>query len=832
MKPALLLPALLASTLHGVEVARHFDQLPAHQVGDMRMKMEPRRYVEVSWKGRLLFSQGGEFFTRRRISLNADGIEGKPVGVYAMDDRRAEFGAPVCVEPAEGGVSYTWSCDAGDEGFRQVNHAVLRAERVEITTTLHFTRDTPKEVAWNPVLFPGEFKGFNNGIADAALPGRLLRVTNAEGHAAGLPYPGATPKTSWHTGWRSVRVEMPEGAVRVSLDSSDAAARTTLHPLARWSMTEMLGERRGLVSRVTVHPDSSGVVTHRLVIETGEAAQSAREPEAPAAAKSDLLTLGVEHAGRTFAFFRPGEEVTASVRLDQRFHASPRRVTLRIVLRDFSNQIIHEQEQALEAPATGVSMADVNFGKRPRGAYSAALEARDGGRVIGQLAWRFGVVQEPCLRDKEQRLGGFMIDSAFEDEQIELMRLTGMGIARMRSSPSDAAWAAFEPEKGGFIAPERSVRLARKLAAAGIDTIFSGEHFPPQLKPGSGLAAGLREADVDFFIYESAKEKHGWLPKNTDRFERYVREWAGRYGGSVKMFEVFNEPVPEMPVEQAARVIQLVSKNLKAVIPDAKVLIADTVEITDRQVRWLDDVLGRCAADVDLLGYHHYVKSGWYKRDNAARFPVIEESGWAADAEKMTALARKWAKPVWNSEISWVGCPAELFPHDEFTPQEIETARVTVRSYLLTRAAGAGTILACYSPTIRDVDLHYGIYPARAGSLIGWGWMVKPWAIAHAVLAERLDTARFIQRIDLGDAAVHALCFEREGRHFAALWHCRGSAVLDDPFAGKASAMSMTGRPLNSVGGLLLTESPLYLTCDGMSRVEFISRMKKARLSR
>lgn len=833
----LVLPCITAAPHgRGEELKRHFDYLPEHEVGDMRMVMEPRRYVEVSWKGRMLFSQGGEFFTRRRVGRNADGIEGNPVGVYSMDDRRAEFGMPVCVEPVEGGVSYTWSCDAADDGYRQVNRAVMSAKRVEITTTLRFTRDAPKEVVWNPVFFPGEYKGFNNGVADAALPGRIFRLIDAESRESALPYPDATPQAPWHSGWRTIAVEMPEGAVRMGLDTGDAAARTTLHPLARWSMTEMLGERRGLVSRLVLHPDSSGAVAHRIVIEVEEAAKearmpAARMPAAPESAGSDLLAMSVEGNGSAFAFFRPEEPVSARVRLDQRFHPEARTITLRTVLRDYANRIVLEQEKALELPPAGVCGEAVDFGMRPRGAYSASVEALEADRVVGHLGWRFGVVPELRLRDGTQRLGGFMLDSACEDEQIELMKLTGMGVARMRSSPSDAVWAVFEPESGRFVVPERSRRLARKLADAGIEAIFSGEHFPPQIKPGTGLAAGMREAEVEFFACESAKEKHGWMPKDTSDFERYVREWAACYGGSVKMFEVFNEPVPEMPVEQAARVVRLVSKNLKAVIPDAQILIADTVEITDGHVEWLDRVLELCAADVDLLGYHHY-KKGWYKRDRSARFPVIEESGWAADTERMTSLARKWSKPVWNSEISWVGCPAEMFPHDEFTPQEIETAGVTIRSYLLTRAAGVGTIIACYSPTIRDVDLHYGIYPTRAGALIGWGWMVKPWAIAHATLAELLDGSRYLERVDLGDPAAHALCFEREGQVFAALWHCHGEATFSHPFAGKARAMGTVGQPLKSGATLPLSESPVYLVCDGMGREDFIAAMKKAKLER
>lgn len=813
------------------QVMHRFDYLPEHQIGGMKMVMEPRRYVEVSWKGRMLFSQGGEVFTRRRIGRDSDGIAGKPIGVYSMDDRRVEFDMPVQVEATEDRVSYTWICDAAEEGYRQVNRAVMSAERVEITTTLHFTRDVPKEVSWNPVFFPGEYKGFNGGIADAALPGKQLRVLDMAGAESFLTYPQTTPKEAWHTGWRSVSVQMPEGEVRMSLDSSDAGAQTSLHPLARWSMTEMLGDRRGLVSQVRVHPDGTGAVTHRLVIEVGQEAKTAQKPEVSAAAESDLIKVSVETDGRAFAFFRPEEAVTARVRLDQRFHAKARSVTLRTVLRDYANQIVHDHETALEVPAAGMRTQTIAFGHRARGAYSATFEVLEAQRVIGHVVWRFGVMPELKLRDKEQRLGGFMMDSGHEAAQIELMKLTGMSIARMRSTPSDAVWAAFEPQHGRFVVPQRSQRLVHMLAEAGIDPIFSGEHFPPQVKPGVNLAAGLRDEDVAFFSYESAKEKHGWLPKDTSRFEHYVREWAASYGGRVKMFQVFNEPVPEMPVEQAARIIQIVSRNIKTFIPEAKVLIADTVEITDAHVKWLDEVLRLCASDVDLLGYHHY-KKGWYKRDRAAHFPIIEESGWAADTHKMTALARKWSKPVWNSEISWVGCPAEIFPQAEFTPQEQETTAITIRSYLLTRAAGVPTIIACYSPTIRDLDLHYGIYPTRAGSLIGWGWMVKPWSIAHATLAGLLDFSRFLERIDLGDASAYALCFEREGRHFAALWHCHGPAKLTHAFGDQANVMSLVGQPLKSTGELLLDESPVYLVCDGMSREEFIGKMKRVILTK
>ena len=94
-----------------------------------------------------------------------------------------------------------------------------------------------------------------------------------------------------------------------------------------------------------------------------------------------------------------------------------------------------------------------------------------------------------------------MMGSGHEAAQIELMKLTGMSIARMRSTPSDAVWAAFEPENGRFVAPQRSQRLVHMLAEAGIDPIFSGEHFPPQVKPG-----GLPVEQI-FDLFPNLKER-------------------------------------------------------------------------------------------------------------------------------------------------------------------------------------------------------------------------------------------------------------------------------------------------------------------------------------
>ena len=62
--------------------------------------------------------------------------------------------------------------------------------------------------------------------------------------------------------------------------------------------------------------------------------------------------------------------------------------------------------------------------------------------------------------------------------------------------------------------------------------------------------------------------------------------------------------------------------------------------------------------------------------------------------------------------------------------------------------------------------------------------------------------------------------------------HCRSLGVEGVGVGTRRHPDGLVGQPLKSTGELLLDESPVYLVCDGMSREEFIGKMKRVILTK
>lgn len=151
---------------------------------------------------------------------------------------------------------------------------------------------------------------------------------------------------------------------------------------------------------------------------------------------------------------------------------------------------------------------------------------------------------------------------------------------------------------------------------------------------------------------------------------------------------------------------------------------------------------------------------------------------------------------------------------------------------MLTKANGVDSIVQCWAPQLNPPSYMYQIYPEREADLVGWGWMVKPWAVAHATLSELLDEARFIKRVNVGVSNVHVLCFRRPSGMFVAAWCSQGSARVSNPFARTgANFMSIVGQPLSSGADILLTESPVYIESGTMSQTDFLHAIQMVNLA-
>jgi hypothetical protein len=837
----LLLTTILATSAlaEAPAAVTSFEYYPEHDVGNLHVLVNARRCLEVAWRGRNLLTQGGEIFTRTHNYTDLNGSWNKtgPLALYRMKDTQPEFDMPVRIEPTTNGSLWTWVCDAYTNGYRQVNRALIQSNRISMTSTLTIMTAPESELWFHPVFFPGTFVTYSVGRLDSTITNRTFTLSDTEGHTTGQVYPSASLTNAWYTGnLRSFSVTLQEGPVRVTVRSDNPGVTNTLYANASWASAEG-PTRRGLVCHSTCDGPKSAPfqLTQEIILEVGDAQETPPGQPIPVIADFLKLTPALPSGHSNFWLFKPTEVVSCPLLLDNLSSENPRSVQLACNVRDYENRIIHTTNGSALVPARSRATVNLSFGPLARGAYAIEFNAITNSVVVGHTAIRVGVVPDHTNADDTRFLGAYQAFLDNVDQQVDLMKRLGISHARFRTEAHEECWNVFEPAQDHYITNMPSVDAARKATYGGITLIYSGEGFPPQL---SSKPSWLGAESIDTFIYRSGGVPDAYFPRDPSLFSKFVQNWAGRFNGKVHYFEVFNEPNTAMKPADAALLLQCVSTNIKAVIPNARIIAADIENVRDPSTTWLGQVLDLASNYVDIVTYHHYPRWNWFKYLRTQRFPTIEDAGWGVgeipyddQVRNMAALGRRYGKPVWNGELAWVGYYAELFPSATFQDSERDTANLYARSILLTRANGVDSVLVCYAPSLSSVDWTYNIYPLRAGSFVGWGWMVKPWAVAFSTLSELLDGADFLQRVDLGDPKVYVLCFGGSNQVFAAAWRSSGTAAISNPFqADEVDFRSIVGQSLVLKRSMPLTGAPMYIVSSSLTKEDFVQRLRTARI--
>jgi len=814
------------------EMSVCYDYMPWHHMGDFEIRMRAGRFLEVSWRGRNILTQGGELFSRRYSAQDTNKFPGNPLGMYIVEDWKAPFDVPVRVEESKGKLIYTWCCADTASGYRQINEAVVTDHRFNLRSTLEFRSDVPKEIRFHPVLFPGEALSYNRGRPDEALPGLSFEMRGRDGGRTNIIYPDEMPNGPWCEGdWESMKVELPHGALRIGVRSDDPDAGVALYALAQWPYGTSHQGRRGLVVDLNMTPDDTGEssqTTYEITIEAVDSSvaadESGEQSKAPAPVAFSDLKLTVDRGDRAFWFLRPGEVVNLDVLADNQWSAEKKTAALRCEVHDYQNRLVRVVVDSVEIPAVGLLRHTVALGSFSRGIYSVSLNAYDNDdRSIGHTAFRMGVIPERDLRNREPALGAFQMQPDSIAAKVELAKWLGLGCIRFRSGNREERWRNFEPKRGEYLQELEGVEIARAFSDAGMDVVHEGGSFPSDRYP-----SWLGTDDVDYALWDGWSGEHGrHLPKDRSLFTAYVQAWATNYAGLINGFEVFNEPRHSSDPAKAAEVVELMNKAIKGVLPEARILTADTCHIDSETMEWVDELLAHASNSIDVITYHQYQGGLWLKQSRHKKFVPIEETGWEDELKQVMRLGKKYGKPVWNGEISWVGCPRELFAHPEFEAAERDTANILVRSYLLTRAAGVRNIINCFTLSLRKPDREYTVYPAMAAGAVGWHRQIKPRTVAHATLARLLDGAEFVERIQTVDPRVYILCFKRAKCVFAAAWRTRGEVEIGNPLADDdVRVMAIDGHELPNTDRLVLSPSPVYLVSDCLSSGEFREKLR------
>lgn len=253
-------------------------------------------------------------------------------------------------------------------------------------------------------------------------------------------------------------------------------------------------------------------------------------------------------------------------------------------------------------------------------------------------------------------------------------------LAKMGAWPSVAfgswrLWDAYvswphlepEPDRWTFQILDRYVALAR-------------EHDVEILLP-LGLSptwASARPAE------ESAYAKPGWAaePRELVSWERYVRTVVTRYAGSIRYYEIWNEPNLKRffsgDVQTMLRLTCSAARIIREVDPNAR-LVSPAATDRDAGVAWLGRFLDAGGAKcVDVIGFHFYTLA----HEDPETLPRLIQ------AVRRLAAAHG-GLPVWNTETGWYFANARVPPRTRYRVREPqEAAAFVMRALVLAAAEG------------------------------------------------------------------------------------------------------------------------------------------------
>lgn len=227
------------------------------------------------------------------------------------------------------------------------------------------------------------------------------------------------------------------------------------------------------------------------------------------------------------------------------------------------------------------------------------------------------------------------------------------------------AWRDLEPRKG-----EWHFELLDK------DVALAKQHNVEILMPLGTVPtwASARPEEKGGYNPGSAAE-----PKSLNEWRDYVGRVAARYKGSIRNYEIWNEPNQKAfytgDTQQLVTLTCEASQLIKEASPD-NLVISPSPTDGPKGIAWLQDFLahggGKC---VDVIGFHFYTDTP----ENM--LPLIR------GAREVMARNGVGNMPLWNTETGWPIENHQNFSNPAGLKQEVASAYIA-RAYMLEWAAG------------------------------------------------------------------------------------------------------------------------------------------------
>ncbi len=376
-----------------------------------------------------------------------------------------------------------------------------------------------------------------------------------------------------------------------------------------------------------------------------------------------------------------------------------------------------------------------------------------------------------------------------------LAMLSRLGVRLLRSHDTGYAignWFIFEPEKEKFNADKLDfdLPLYRKynieMLAVPLNSDFRKRKYGWETyKFGNWLYPLCEEAKrggKDLF----------YPPK--EEFRRFIREFAKRVKGKIRLFEIFNEPQFYMDINRYLEYLKIASEELRKEIPNAYIIaFCSTSDKGDNISDFVEKGL----------------KAGGDKFCNAISFHpyATPQIGSPNPADEQIEGFQKAIRPMtkaklWNTELYYLAA-ADF--SDSYTSSVYQPHHAAAR-FLIDLGEGVEQSCPAHLNGIWKKDMSANFKTGNGSQ--GYDGTFNAIGIAYNPLARFFEGAKPAGKIRYPNGVI-CYIYTRDRREIAAIWNYGSRRDLSADFSGFA-VMDMFGNPLQS-GEHRLTAAPFYL---------------------
>jgi len=449
---------------------------------------------------------------------------------------------------------------------------------------------------------------------------------------------------------------------------------------------------------------------------------------------SDLVEVAAASVDRANGIYDDGERPVLTFTLRNK---TPRPLDLRLRLRfrDYWERDLETNSRALRIEAGENVPGTFSPAPRARGCFKVALDVAEGDgpfAFVQDLASFSVIPQPPAGADPSAPFGGHF-EQVNLDDHLAIGRRIGAKWVRCHDIIQWTWWMRVEPEKGRFVWQDENVKTVQRY---GFNILGEFLHTPAWAADAPA-GTNLTGSHYAYSVYP---------PRKLDDFSNYVFATVSRYKGSIRHWEVWNEPyyagfwrgTPEAYAAVSAAAYQAA----KRADPDCVVVGGggNSLERFD----WLDRAFkAGLAQHLDAFSLHAVLGPTTPDEVEAQDAALARLRGYLA--------ARGVPVPIWNSETS--------FPSTSFLDQYRGARREPDRRYHFRHAAedmvrlyaanaAAGIERTFYYFTKRLPDSEYRAHRVEL-NLLDVGGVLKPMGVSYATTARVLAAAKFEKRLVL-----------------------------------------------------------------------------------